>query len=278
MRRTISQGAAWLLLGSLALAEPSVYGGSYGGSSGAQVSRNKKMIYSLRQKVSRLQEEVDGLRSVVEGLSQQLNQLRRQKGTASTVTPEQFRRLEQRLAALEKRPVASAPKSVKHREKTSSKRSASPTKGTSSQPSKKASAPKKAVNTPGKPSSGDAYLQKAPSNKLFSRGVRLINQKRYAEAKKRFDILKGRHYKPASTQFYLGEIAYRTGRYDDAVLHYQKSAELDENAAYMDRLLLHTGIALEKSGDKEQARNFFQAIVDGYPGTSSAAVAKKHLK
>ena len=46
----------------------------------------------------------------------------------------------------------------------------------------------------------------------------------------------------------------------------------------MDRLLLHTALSLEKSGDKEQARNFFQAIVDGYPGTTSARIAKKHLK
>jgi TolA-binding protein len=259
-------GVALLLLGSLALAEPSVYGGSYGAGSG-QVTKNKKMIYALRQKVSRLQEEIDGLRSVVEGLSQQINQLSRRKSGSPSVTPEQLSRLERRIAALEKRPAVSSSKPVKAQRKAPQKARVQ-TKGKSPQP---------ASGTPSK-SSGDAYLQKAPSNKLFSRGVRLINQKRYAEAKKRFNILKGRNYKPASTQFYLGEIAYRTGRYDDAVLHYQKSAELNENAAYMDRLLLHTGIALEKSGDKEQARNFFQAIVDGYPGTSSAAVAKKHLK
>jgi len=105
-----------------------------------------------------------------------------------------------------------------------------------------------------------------------------MHQKRYSDAKLRFEILQKRNYKPASTQFYLGEIAYRGGAYDEAIRHYQKSAELDENAAYMDRLLLHTGIALERTGDKAQAKNFFQAIVDGYPGTSSARIAKKHLK
>jgi len=261
MRRRWVQGAFLLVtLGGLLTAEPSVYGRSYGGGS-AQISQNKKMIYTLRQQVSRLQEEIDGLRSVVEGLNQQLNQLQREKkSAANAVTPEQLSRLEQRIAALEKRPVPSG-KSVK---KSASR---SVTKGHGSH------TPKKKTSV-----SGNSYLQKAASNKLFSRGVRLINQKRYAEAKKRFDILAGRKYKPASTQFYLGEIAYRTGKYDDAIKHYQKSAELNENAAYMDRLLLHTGIALEKSGDKAQARNFFQAIVDGYPGSGSAAVAKRHLK
>jgi len=251
------------LLGGVAAAEPSVYGQSFGGGS-AQVQQNKKMIYSLRQQVNRLQEEVDGLRSIIEGLSQQINQLRRQKSAGGGVTPEQLSRLEQRIAELEKRPAApqSTPAAKK---KPKSASTAGKTSG-------------KSASTVAKKSGGDDYLKKAASNKLFSRGVRLINQKRYAEAKKRFDILKGRNYKPAATHFYLGEIAYRTGNYDDAVLYYQKSAELNENAAYMDRLLLHTGIALEKSGDKAQARNFFQAIVDGYPGTSSASVAKKHLK
>jgi TolA-binding protein len=181
------------------------------------------------------------------------------------VTPEQLSRLEQRIAELEKRPAA--PKSAPVAKAKKKPSTAAPRTAAKSTP-----APAK------KSGGGDDYLKKAASNKLFSRGVRLINQKRYAEAKKRFDILKGRNYKPAATHFYLGEIAYRTGKYDDAVLAYQKSAELNENAAYMDRLLLHTGIALEKSGDKEQARNFFQAIVDGYPGTPSASVAKKHLK
>lgn len=248
-----------VLTGGLLQAEPSVYGRSYGGS--GQSEKNRKMIYSLRQQVNRMQEEIDGLRSVIEGLNQQLNQLRREKkGSAAGVTPEQLAGLERRISELEKRPAAP----VRSREagKSGKNSSVSPT----------ASSAKKSIP------SGDDYLRKAASDKLFSRGVRLINQKRYSEAKKRFTILKGRNYKPASTHFYLGEIAYRTGQYDDAIKDYQKSAELNENAAYMDRLLLHTGIALEKSGDKEQARNFFQAIVDGYPGTSSAAVAKKHLK
>jgi len=102
-------------------------------------------------------------------------------------------------------------------------------------------------------------------------------KKRYTDAKKRFDILEGRGYKKAATHFYLGEIAYRTGKHTRAIDEYKQSAELDENAGYMDKLLLHTGLAMEKSGDKAQAKRFFQAIIDGYPGTSSARVAKKHL-
>ena len=250
------------LLGlSLLWAEPSVYGGGYGG--GSQSAQNKKMIFSLRQQVNRLQEEVEGLKSIVQSLSQQIGRLSQQKsGGQDTALSRQLESLEARIAKLEKRPAAPAVKRT------------APSKSTATAASKSGSRTTGTTTV----SKLDNRLKKAASSKLFSRGVRLVNQKKYSEAKKRFDILEARKYKPAATNFYLGEIAYRTGKYDDAIRYYQKSAELNENAAYMDRLLLHTGISLEKSGDKAQARSFFQAIVDGYPGTVSAKIAKKHLK
>lgn len=245
----------------VAYAEPSVYVHSYNGG-GSQATKNKNMIYTLQQKVARQQEEIEGLKSLIESLSQRLNQLASQKrsssATSAAVSPSEIKSLEERIAKVEKRLSSSS----------------KPTASTRRPSVKSASGSGKKP----KRSTSSGTLEKAPSNKLFSRGVRLINQKRYAEAKRRFDILLKRNYKPASTNFYLGEIAYRSGRYDEAIKRYQKSAELNENAAYMDRLLLHTAIALERSGDRDQARNFFQAIVDGYPGTSSAREAKKHLK
>ena len=252
------------LLGlSLLWAEPSVYGGGYGG--GSQSAQNKKMIFSLRQQVNRLQEEVEGLKSIVQSLSQQIGRLTQQKsGGEDAALSRRLESMEARIAKLEKRPAAPAKRTTPSK---SSKSSATAASKSGSRSSASATASKL-----------DDRLKKAASSKLFSRGVRLVNQKRYSDAKRRFDILEARKYKPAATNFYLGEIAYRTGRYDDAIRYYQKSAELNENAAYMDRLLLHTGIALEKSGDKAQARSFFQAIVDGYPGTVSAKIAKKHLK
>ncbi len=262
--RTIGyRGVGILLLSSLAvMAEPSVYGRSYSSGS-AQVAKNKNMIYSLQQKVARQQEEIEGLKSLLESLSQRLNQLSGRKSTQDSpeASGKKIRELEARIEKLEKGTrVTKAPATRRVPVRASSQKS------TSAKESAKAK------------STASSGLEKAPSDKLFSRGVRLVKQRRYSDAKQRFDILLKRNYKPASTNFYQGEIAYRTGRYDDAIKYYQKSAELNENAAYMDRLLLHTAISLEKSGDKEQARNFFQAIVDGYPGTGSAREAKKHLK
>ncbi|WP_292663081.1 tetratricopeptide repeat protein [Nitratifractor sp.] len=259
---------------TMAYAEPSVYGHSYSSGS-AQVKRNTNAIYSLKEKIARQQEEIDGLKSLIESLSQQVNRLTastKPSRNGSADESKTIRQLQERVARLEKR-LGSGRSTQKTRSASVARK-----RSTLSQAGTTQSSSKKATRKTSAGSGGNSYLQKAPSAKLFSRGVRLINQKKYSDAKLRFDILLTRHYKPASSNFYEGEIAYRTGHYDEAIKYYQKSAELNENAVYMDRLLLHTALSLEKSGDKEQARNFFQAIVDGYPGTTSARIAKKHLK
>jgi TolA-binding protein len=251
----------WLVIVSVwGWAEPSVYSGAY--SSDKRIKRNQSAIYKLRQQVAQLREEIEGLRTIIEGLNRTVGELQqKQGGNGNKKVLEDIANLidkiNQTYVSKTELRQALAQKNI------APKAASKPTKPT----------PEKSVS--GTPVS---RLEKASSSALYSRGVRLVNKKRYTEAKKRFDILAKRGYKKASTHFYLGEIAYRTGHYTVAVDEYKQSAEYNDNAAYMDRLLLHTGLALEKSGDPEQAQRFFQAIVDGYPDTASAKIAKKHLK
>jgi TolA-binding protein len=53
---------------------------------------------------------------------------------------------------------------------------------------------------------------------------------------------------------------------------------LYDQASYIDTLLLHTAISLEKNGDKGQARAFYENIVENYQGKKSAKIAKEKLK
>jgi len=252
----------FLLAGAvLVWAEPSVYSGAY--SSDKRIRRNQAAIYKLRQQVAQLQEEIEGMRSIIEGLNRTVGQLQQQRSggtnqTAMNVLAAQVDKINQNYVtkaelrqALKGARIAAGPAAAA--------------------PAKKPKKPQSATTPSG------SGLEKASSSALYSKGVRLVAKKRYRDAKKRFDILARRGYKKASTHFYLGEIAYRTGQYATAIDEYKQSAELNENAAYMDKLLLHTGLSLEKNGDKAQAKRFFQAIVDGYPDTVSAKVAKKHL-
>ena len=114
--------------------------------------------------------------------------------------------------------------------------------------------------------------------KIYSEGVRLFVKQRYSEAEKRFTITDKKGYKPAASNYYLGEIAYYTKKYADAIFFYKKSVSLYDQASYIDVLLLHTAISLEKTGDKSQARTFYTNILDNYPDKKSARIAKDKLK
>ncbi len=242
-------------------AEPSVYSGS--GSSSRQVKRNTNAVYKLKQETARLREEVEGLRSIIEGLNRTVGRLQQKNGGGANE-----KLLNDMSILLDK---------INQNYVTKSELSRALKNGKVKHSARKESPKPSKVSKPAKTASSNGTLAKASSSALYSKGVRLVAKKRYTDAKKRFDILEGRGYKKAATHFYLGEIAYRTGKHTRAIDEYKQSAELDENAGYMDKLLLHTGLAMEKSGDKAQAKRFFQAIVDGYPGTSSARIAKKHL-
>ena len=253
-------------------AEPSVYGNSGTYVSTEKISqKNQSSMISLQQEVSQLKQDIEGLKSIVEGLNLSLNQIQQKQANAGTSNNQANQQLMQDLGGMidkinndyvSKAELKKALESGKVTQKSTTRT----TKKVAKKPKTKKPKTKKANS-----------LENADSSALYSRGVRLVKQKKYSMAKIRFDILSRRGYKKASTSFYLGEIAYRTKNYSDAIDHYKTSAGANEKASYMDTLLLHTGISLEKKGDTSQAKRFFQAIVDGYPDSGSAKVAKRHL-
>ncbi|NPA29820.1 MAG: tetratricopeptide repeat protein [Epsilonproteobacteria bacterium] len=108
------------------------------------------------------------------------------------------------------------------------------------------------------------------AKKAFARG-------HYDDAKRGFLHLIKKHYKPATSNYYLGEIAYRQGRYKDAIAYYKKSASLYDKSSFMPTLLFHTGVSFQRLGDKKQAREFYQSVIALYPKTKSARLAKSYL-
>jgi len=46
----------------------------------------------------------------------------------------------------------------------------------------------------------------------------------------------------------------------------------------MDVLLLHTAVSLEKTGKKQQAKAFYENVVENYPGRKAASIAKGKLR
>ena len=262
----------FLLLGTAALlAEPSVYGFN---NTGVEVSRehsaptmkqNRATIASLKQKIAQLNERIDGLTTIVEGLSVAVNELR-QGGTVSSSTSFDASSgntvLLKKLGAMIDKINGDYVSKAQLQKALKATKTYRPSSGTEKKPEE---------------SSVESLEGKATS-KLYSEGVRLFAKKRYSEAKKRFTITDTKGYKPAASNYYLGEIAYYTKRYEDAIFYFKKSAGLYDQASYIDTLLLHTAVSLEKNGDKEQAKVFYENIIENYRGKKSAKIAKQKLK
>jgi len=105
---------------------------------------------------------------------------------------------------------------------------------------------------------------------LLKDGIALFNKKSYSESKLRFIQLVQKNYKPARSNFYLGEIAYFQKSYATAIEHYKKSISLYDKAGYIPTLLYHTGISFSKLKKSIQATQFFDALKQGYPDSKEA--------
>ena len=93
-----------------------------------------------------------------------------------------------------------------------------------------------------------------------------------------FEDLISKNYKPAESNFYVGEIKYYRKKYKDALHYFKNSMTLYDKATYLPKLLLHSAISFEKLGDNDNAQNFYNTIVDIYPESNEAKEASKKTK
>ncbi|WP_419769333.1 MAG: tetratricopeptide repeat protein [Candidatus Marinarcus sp.] len=92
-----------------------------------------------------------------------------------------------------------------------------------------------------------------------------------------FESLITKNYKPAESNFYLGEIWYYRKQYNDAIVNFKQSAMLYDKASYMPKLLLHSAISFEKVNDLNNAASFYSTLINVYPNSPEARTANKNL-
>ncbi len=226
------------------------------------IIENRKTITKLNRRVAELEERLDGMTSLIEGLNVTIAEMKMDTGLTRTANPAQETdnsKLLKELGLMIDKIDASY---------VSKEELQSALKG------KKIAVPRSS----GKKEEKSEVLNSKSTSKIYSEGVRLFVKQRYDEAAKRFTITDTKGYKPAASNYYLGETAYYTKQYEDAIFYYKKSASLYDQASYIDVLLLHTAISLEKTGDKAQAKTFYKNIIDNYPDRKSAQIAKNKLK
>ena len=231
------------------------------------IIENRKTITSLNRRVAELEEMLAGMSSLIEGLNATIAEMKMGNNLTSSVPNTANSNntvLIKELGVMIDKINASYVSKEELQKVLDGKKLSSEKRPSS----------KRSTN---KPVSSKAW-ESMPTSKVYSEGVRLFVKQRYDEAGKRFVITDKKGYKPAASNYYLGEIAYYTKQYEDAIFHYKKSAGLYDQASYIDVLLLHTAISLENTGDKSQAKTFYKNIINNYPDKKSAKIAKKKLK
>ena len=228
------------------------------------IIQNRKTITALQRRVTELEERINGVTSLMEGLNATIAEMKMTEGTAGNAatpkTPDNTQLLKELGLMIDNI-------SANYVSKDDLKEALAGKKLTNNR-----------KNRTKETTSTSTSLEGKSTSKIYSEGVRLFVKQRYDEAEKRFVITDKKGYKPAASNYYLGEIAYYTKKYEDAIFFYKKSASLYDQASYIDVLLLHTAISLEKTGDKGQAKTFYKNIVDNYPDKKSAKIAKDKLK
>jgi TolA-binding protein len=109
--------------------------------------------------------------------------------------------------------------------------------------------------------------------------------KDYSTLKKRLDRLEQRGSssgppvaKSPDDLYSFAESYYRKGKYEEAIISYQKFIDANPKDSRVPDSYLKQGISLIKLGRKREARYFLQTIIDKYPESYEAKIANANLK
>ena len=130
------------------------------------------------------------------------------------------------------------------------------------------------------PNVAAAAAANPPLHETFEAGLRDFNAAKYSVASGEFqDVI---HYYPmdelaGSSQFYLGEIAYRQGDYSAAINNYNAVLETFSGNPKASVAQLHKGFALIQQGKKESGIHELRLLIARHPQTPEASQARAKL-
>ena len=280
------------LLLTTAFAERSAYGAGslevenpYGLSESEKIIfANKKKIRYQDQKISELTEQIEGMRSVVESVSQKVGK-----------TGQRINEMGERASQAGDSEIAAIKSDINQLKQTQNdnyEKINTVLKKLSSMidkingnyvtldtlstigVKKKGSKLEDAI-TP-EPTKRESSKKLSNREKL-KEAIALYRKEYYTKSFPMFKALSESSYKPATTNYYLGEISYYKKQYQEAIVYYKRSVGYYDKASYMPTLLLHTGISFEKLNDKDNKEKFLDALLNSYPNSQEASMAQSHL-
>lgn len=306
MKRTLS----FLLLSTIAISEEvSVFGAGnldsnkpYGLSTTEKhILKNKSELNSIDTKVKDVKDtiesvsqRIDGLESIYEGDSRKINDavlkindlVKKEEITSSEI--EKIKAVTAQILQIQeenntnnnknletlKLAIATLDKSINNINSSLDQFVTKDELDKTKKATPKEEANKATSKTADKISDEDSKLSK---EELLAKAKELYEKKLFNQALPIYEDLIAKNFKPAESNFYLGEIMYARKQYNDAIGAFKKSALLYDKASYMPKLLLHSAISFENIKDKENAKSFYSTLVSAYPDSTEAQTAKKNL-
>ena len=136
------------------------------------------------------------------------------------------------------------------------------------------------TNPPGAPG-GAAQLQAPPADVLYNNGLRDYNAAKYQLAIQEFtDYLKyyGNTDLAGNAQFYIADIEFRQGDFQQAVNDYDKVLEQYPGGNKVPSAQLKKGLALLELGQTQAGTRELNNLIARYPRSIEASQARERLK
>jgi len=83
---------------------------------------------------------------------------------------------------------------------------------------------------------------------------------------------------PPKDDYIVATESYSKGKYEDAILEYQKFIDTSPKDSRLPGAYLGQGLSLMNLGRKEEAKFFFNTLIDKYPNSKAAKTAREKLK
>ncbi|MDH4083330.1 MAG: tol-pal system protein YbgF [Nitrospira sp.] len=119
------------------------------------------------------------------------------------------------------------------------------------------------------------------TRRLYDRVMDEFKHRDYAAAMAGFQLfieLHGQSALAANAQYWIGECQYRTGRYREALTSFYDVVSNYPLSPKVAASTLKLGLTYAKLRDPEKARLMFDRVVDQYPDSSEAEIARKALE
>ncbi|MBI5493095.1 MAG: tol-pal system protein YbgF [Deltaproteobacteria bacterium] len=121
----------------------------------------------------------------------------------------------------------------------------------------------------------------ADPDAVYMKGYKETVNKDYTEAAETFRgflVSYPNHKLASNAQYWLGEIYYARGDWEMAIIEFDKVVKKYPNGEKAAASMLKEGFAFEKLGSKKEARVLLKEVMERFPKTSEAHLAKKRLE